>query len=131
MAHYALLNEDNIVIQVITGVDENITQIDTDGTEIGGSTEAWENFYATRPWFNAAGCKRTSYNSNIRKNYAGIGFTYDAEKDAFIAPKPFASWTLNEDTCLWEAPTPRPEPRFGLSWNEETLSWEDLRPSED
>jgi hypothetical protein len=102
MAHYALLNETNEVIEVITGVDENITQIDIDGTEVGGSSEAWEEFYATRPWLNAISCKRTSYNGNIRKNYAGIGYLYDPIRDAFIPPKPEGDWVLNEDTCLWE-----------------------------
>ena len=88
MAHYALLNENNIVINVITGVDENIIQTDLDGTIIGGTSEAWEQFYATRPWLNAASCKRTSYNNRIRYNYAGIGYNYDEVVDAFIAPKP-------------------------------------------
>ncbi|MFN9960136.1 MAG: hypothetical protein ACK55I_44205, partial [bacterium] len=91
------------VIEVITGVDENITQIDIDGTEVGGSSEAWEEYYATRPWLNAISCKRTSYNGNIRKNYAGIGYLYDPIRDAFIPPKPtVGEWQLNEDICLWD-----------------------------
>jgi len=105
MAHYALLDENNEVVQVITGVDEHIVQTDTDGTQIGGSTEAWEEFYASRPWLNAASCKRTSYNGNIRKNYAGIGSTYDAERDAFIPPKPEIegkTFILDEETCQWK-----------------------------
>jgi hypothetical protein len=126
MAHYALLNEDNLVFQVITGVDENITQTDLDGTQVGGTTEAWENFYATRPWLNAADCKRTSYNGNIRKNYAGIGFTYDAVKDAFIPPKPFNSWILDEDTCKWEPPIAIPTDSGLYDWNEETVSWDEI-----
>jgi hypothetical protein len=88
MAHYALLDENNIVINVITGVDENVIQTDLDGTQVGGSTEAWETFYALQSWLNAKSCKRTSYNNNIRYNYAGIGFIYDDLADAFIAPKP-------------------------------------------
>lgn len=127
MAHYALLNNNNEVIQVITGVDENIIQTDLDGTQIGGSTEAWEQFYASRPWFNAAFCKRTSYNGNIRKNFAGIGMTYDAARDAFIAPKPFNSWILDEDTCQWQAPTPMPiveGKRY--YWSEDDLSWREI-----
>ena len=83
MAHYALLNENNIVINVITGVDENIIQTDLDGTQVGGTSEAWETFYATRPWLNATYCKRTSYNGNIRGKYAGIGMTYDPATDTF------------------------------------------------
>ena len=121
MAHYALLDENNVVIQVITGVDENIIQTDLDGTQVGGSSEAWEEFYATRPWLNATSCKRTSYNNNIRKQYAGIGYTYDAVNDVFIAPKPFASWLLDENFD-WQPPTPRPE-GIGWYWNEDSLSW--------
>ncbi len=124
MAHYALLDENNIVIQVITGVDENIIQTDLDGTQVGGSSEAWETFYATRPWLNAVGCKRTSYNGNIRKNYAEIGYTYDLVRDAFIAPKPFDSWTLNEDTAQWEALTPMPTDGGMYEWVEDDLNWQ-------
>ena len=123
MAHYALLDESNIVINVITGVDENITQTDLDGTVVGGSSEDWEEFYRTRPWFNASSCKRTSYNGNIRKNYAGIGYTYDEARDAFIPPKPFLSWILNEDTCRWEAPIPYPNDGVMYSWDEEAGNW--------
>lgn len=121
MAHYALINKDNIVVCVITGVDENTIQTDLDGTQVGGSSEAWEEFYATRPWLSATSCKRTSYNSNIRKQYAGIGFTYDAFNDVFIAPQPFASWSLDENFD-WQPPTPRPEEGFWY-WDEDSLSW--------
>jgi len=86
MAHYALINNDNIVVQVITGVDENVTQIDSDGTEVGGSTEAWEQFYQNQPQHQGLLCKRTSYNGNIRGRYAGIGCTYDPVADEFVAP---------------------------------------------
>jgi len=86
MAYYAFLDENNIVTEVITGVDENVTQTDLDGTLVGGSSEAWEIFYSN---FRNQVCKRTSYNGNYRKNYAGIGYTYDPERDSFIAPKPF------------------------------------------
>jgi hypothetical protein len=100
MAHYAFLDKNNIVTEVITGVDENIIQIDLDGTEVGGSAKAWEDFYGK---FRNQVCKRTSYNGNIRKNYAGIGFTYDEARDAFIPPKPeYGEWELNEETCNWE-----------------------------
>ncbi len=124
MAHYALLNSDNEVISVITGVDESVTQVDTDGAQVGGSTQAWEAFYAAQPWHGAASCKRTSYNHNIRKNYAGIGYTYDTERDAFIAPQPYPSWILDEATCRWQAPVPMPTPNPPFySWDEATLSW--------
>ena len=124
MAHYALLDENNIVTQVITGIDENITQTDTDGTQVGGSTEAWETFYSSRPWFAGLYCKRTSYNHNIRKQYAGIGFSYDAINDVFIAPQPYPSWSLDENFD-WQAPTPKPE-GIGWYWNEEELTWKEV-----
>ena len=123
MAHYALLNSANEVISVIAGVDEWITQTDTDGTAVGGSTETWEAFYAAQPWLGAASCKRTSYNGNIRFNYAGIGYAYDTVLDAFIAPKPYPSWVLDEDTCRWESPTPMPSEGGRWTWDESTLSW--------
>lgn len=90
MAHYALLDDNNFVTQVITGKDETET-ID------GLTPEEWyTNFTGQR-------CIRTSYNNRIRKNYAGIGYTYDSVRDAFIPPKPeIGEWTLNEDTCRWE-----------------------------
>ena len=83
---------------------------------------------------------QTSYNTYggqhpegrpLRKNYAGIGFTYDKNRDAFIPPKPFDSWVLNEDTCLWDAPVPVPEDGKQYKWNEETLSWEEVPEPED
>jgi hypothetical protein len=110
MAHYAFLNENNIVTEVITGIDE------TDLIE-GLDTETW---YGN---FKSQVCKRTSYNGNYRKNYAGIGYRYDENLDAFIPPKPYDSWILNEDSCLWEAPEVYPEGPGVYSWNEETLSW--------
>ena len=125
MAHYALINSENVVVQVITGVDENIIQTDIDGTQIGGSTEAWENFYTTRPWFTGLTCKRTSYNGNIRKNYAGIGYTYDQVFDVFIPPQPFPSWKLNYTTFKWEAPIPAPDETEGyfFLWSEINKEW--------
>ena len=123
MAHYALLDENNIVISVITGVDENIVQTDLDGKLVGGSQEAWEEYYGNLPWFNAKSCKRTSYNNKIRKQYAGIGYSYNPTADVFIAPKPFPSWSLDENYD-WQAPISRPE---GLNWywDEELGDWVD------
>lgn len=108
MAHYAFLDSNNIVTEVITGIDE---------TELieGLDTETW---YGN---FRGQVCKRTSYNANIRKNYAGIGFTYDAELDAFIPPKPYPSWQLIEETCQWKAPTPKPKGNH--RWDEDSVSW--------
>ena len=108
MAHYAFLDENNIVTQVIAGIDE---------TELieGLDTETW---YGN---FRGQTCKRTSYNGNIRKQYAGIGYTYDADNDVFIAPQPFPSWLLDEN-FNWQAPTPMPiEGKW--YWNEDSLSW--------
>jgi len=111
MAHYAFLDENNIVTEVITGIDE---------TELieGLDTETW---YGN---FRGQVCKRTSYNSNIRKNYAAIGFTYNADLDAFITPKPFDSWILNEETCRWEPPIPYPTDGLDYIWNETEATWE-------
>jgi hypothetical protein len=111
MAHYAFLDENNIVTEVIVGIDE---------TELieGKDPETWYG------QFRGQVCKRTSYNGTIRKNYAGIGSVYDYELDAFIPPKPYNSWILNEETCFWESSVPRPNDDFTYSWNEETLAWE-------
>ena len=119
MAHYAFMDSDNIVVKVITGVDETETQ-DDNGTVVGGSGEAWEVFYASQPWHEGLTCKRTSYNNNIRKQYAGIGFTYNVEADVFVAPQPYPSWTL-DSSHDWQPPTPKPEGDY--SWNEEELEW--------
>ena len=120
MAHYAFINSENIVVKVIVGVDETETQMDN-GVEVGGSAEAWEAFYAAQPWNEGLTCKRTSYNNNIRKQYAGIGFTYDSSADVFVAPQPFPSWTLDSNHD-WQAPVARPSEGM-WSWNEETLAW--------
>lgn len=119
MAHYAFLDENNIVINVIVGKDEGEEGIN------------WEEFY---------GAKRTSYNTRggvyyvnnepgpdqskaFRKNYAGIGYTYDPVRDAFIPPCAFKSWILNEQTCIWEAPIPYPNDGKNYNWNEDELKW--------
>jgi hypothetical protein len=107
MAHYAFLDQNNIVTEVIVGKDETDTSQD------------WEQFYGE---FRNQVCKRTSYNGNIRKNYAGIGYTYDSARDAFIAPQPFPSWLLDEETCQWSAPTPMPTDGM-YNWDESTTSW--------
>ena len=125
MAHYALINLNNIVVQVISGVDEDVIQIDLDGKEVGGTSQAWEQFYASRPWFEGLTCKRTSYNKNIRANYAGIGYTYDSNFDVFIAPRPYQSWKLNYTTFQWDAPVAKPEEIEGFiwKWSEYNLEW--------
>lgn len=110
MAHYAFLDENNIVTEVIVGIDE---------TELieGKDPETWYSEYRGQR------CIRTSYNGNIRKNYAGVGFRYDEQLDAFIAPQPFASWLLNEETAQWEAPIPYPTDGSIYSWDEHSLDW--------
>ena len=123
MAHYAFINPENIVVKVIVGVDETETQMDN-GVEVGGSAEAWEAFYAAQPWHEGLTCKRTSYNNNIRKQYAGIGFTYNAEADVFVLPQPYPSWTLDSNHD-WQAPVARPEEGM-WSWNEETQAWDEI-----
>ena len=110
MAHWAEIDENNAVIRVLVG-DNN----DPAGDE--GYSWLIENLGGV--WI------KTSYNGNIRKNYAGIGMTYDPIRDAFIAPKPFESWALNEETCQWEAPTPMPTGGLYL-WDEPTLSWKEV-----
>lgn len=124
MAHYALINSDNLVVKVITGVDEDVTQIDVDGTEVGGSAEAWEQFYENQPWHAGLTCKRTSYNGNIRKQYAGIGWTYNSEHDIFVSPQPFPGWVL-DDNFDWQAPVPYPNDGFEYVWNEHRQNWMD------
>ena len=110
MAHYAFLDENNIVTEVIVGIDE---------TELieGLDPETW---YGN---FRGQVCKRTSYNGNIRRNYAGIGYSYDPVRDAFIPPKPFSSWTFNEDTYGWLPPVPCPNDGKYYDWDENSLSW--------
>jgi hypothetical protein len=113
MAHYAFLNSNNVVTEVITGIEE---------TELieGLHPEEWyENF-------RGQVCKRTSYNGNYRKNYAGIGYTYDEARDAFIPPKPFNSWLLNEETCQWEALVAYPTDGKNYQWNEEQQQWTEV-----
>jgi hypothetical protein len=119
MAHYAFLNENNVVVKVLTGVDETVTQLDGD-IEVGGSTEAWEQYYENQSWNLGLTCKRTSYNSNFRKRYAGIGDTYDFINDVFITPQPYPSWTLDENHN-WQPPTPRPEGNY--AWFEPNQVW--------
>jgi hypothetical protein len=115
MAYFAQLDENNIVINVIK-IDNSDCLLD--GVEDEATGISFCNSLIPGKWI------QTSYNDRIRKNYAGIDFYYDADLDAFIAPQPFSSWTLDEETCHWIPPVPRPEEGF-WSWNEETLSWEE------
>jgi len=119
MAHYAFINLDNVVVKVIAGVDEIVTQLDND-VEVGGSSEAWEQFYENQSWHQGLTCKRTSYNGNIRGRYAGIGYKYDADADVFVAPQPYPSWTLDSNYD-WQPPTPKPEGNY--VWFEPNQVW--------
>ncbi len=112
MAHFAKLGTGNIVEQVI------VVSNDIAITEQAGS-DFINKLYNTRDVW-----KQTSYNNNIRKNFAGVGYQYDQTRDAFIAPKPFNSWVLNEDTCRWEAPVAYPQDDNRYTWNESTLTWD-------
>tara|TARA_R110000751_G_scaffold301823_1_gene415500 strand:+ start:308 stop:691 length:384 start_codon:yes stop_codon:yes gene_type:complete len=123
MAHFAKLNNDNIVIDVQSVHNNTATN------EAAGITFL-NNLYGTSDTW-----KQTSYNTRgnihklgetpLRKNYAGIGYTYDEDKDAFIAPKPYPSWTLNETTCLWKAPVDYPDDDKYYIWNEDITNWEE------
>ena len=118
MAHFAEINASNEVLRVVVVANDELLDENGDEQESLGATFCNTLFGGT--W------KQTSYNGNIRKNYAGIGFTYDSGRDAFIPPKPYASWTLNETTCLWEPPTAMPEDGNMYEWNESTTSWDQM-----
>lgn len=115
MAHFAKVNN-GIVEQVIVA-----------------ELEFFDSFVDTSPgqWiqtsYNTHGGVHANGGEPLRKNYAGVGFTYDAQRDAFIPPKPFASWVLNEDTCLWDAPTPCPTDGKSYQWDEQSLSWVEIQ----
>jgi hypothetical protein len=118
MAYFAKLGTGNIVKQVISINNSVIT--DANGVE----QEQLGNDFINKLYNTRDVWKQTSYNNNFRKNYAGIGYQYDQMRDAFIPPKPFNSWILNEDTCLWEAPVAYPQDNNHYKWNESTLTWD-------
>ena len=127
MAHYAFLNDNNIVTEVITGVDEDAKD------DLPSEFSSWEEFYAD---FRGQTCKRTSYNTAAgehtgegtayRGNYAGIGYTYDSENDVFYGPKPYSKWVLNETTWTWEAPEDYPDDGKDYIWNDNKGEWEEI-----
>lgn len=128
MAHYARVNSDNIVTYVTPIPNEMIT--DKNGVE--HEEWAYKHLYETIPDSLGDRWIQTSYNHNIRKNYAGLGYTWNETLDAFIPPQPFPSWVLNEETCNWEAPIPTPEsmdngPKY--TWDEEVGNWKPIYPS--
>ena len=122
MAHFAQLNEENLVTQVIVVANQDTT--DSDGMENEAVGAAFCANLLGGTW------KQTSYNARIRKNYAGIGYKYDATLDAFIPPQPFASWTLDEEVCQWKAPVDMPTDDKRYSWDEATTAWVEVVPTE-
>jgi len=120
MAHYAFLDDNNIVTQVIVGRDED---------DLPEGITNWEDYYGN---MRGQTCRRTSYNTignqhpngtPFRGNYAGIGWRYDDTLDAFIPPQPFPSWTFDEPSCSWIAPTPKPDDGELYRWDEDSQSW--------
>jgi hypothetical protein len=105
MSHWAEIDENKIVLRVLVGNNSEPDEGEAFMNSLGGT------------WV------KTSYNNTIRKNYAGVGMSYDEGRDAFIAPKPYASWVLDEETCRWEAPTPYPTDGIMYVWDEETTDW--------
>ena len=118
MAHFAEIGLNNTVLRVIVvGNDDCKDQHGNESETIGAK---FCHDLLGGVWL------QTSYNGNMRKNYAGIGYTYDSTRDAFIAPKPYASWTLNETTCQWNAPVAYPTDNKQYVWNESTTSWDEV-----
>jgi hypothetical protein len=118
MAHFAQLNDNNVVTQVIVVANEELL-LDGVESETKGVIFCKSLFGEDTKW------KQTSYNGTIRKNYAGIGYTYDVANDYFYAPQPYPSWTLDAD-AIWQPPTPYPTDDKMYTWNEETLSWDEV-----
>jgi hypothetical protein len=124
MAHFAELDGNNVVLRVVVVANKNTA--DANGVEKEYIGQAYCERLFGGTW------KQTSYNANFRKNYAGIGYTYHEDIDAFAPPQPFPSWTLNPDTAMWEAPIPMPVSEDGTIylWNETTQSWDVYTPPE-
>jgi hypothetical protein len=124
MAHFAQLNQNNVVIQVIVignadCLDDNGSESETVGIAFCQSLHGVDT-----QW------RQTSYNAKIRKNYAGIGYVYDVQRDAFISPKPYPSFILNEETCQWTAPVSRPNDDAPYQWDEDSGTWIEIAVAE-
>ena len=119
MAHFAQIDENNIVTQVIV-IDQETLNLG----HWGDPNSFIQTSYNTRGGVHYGPDGQPDGGVALRKNYAGIGYIYDHERDAFYAPQPFPSWTLNEETCLWEPPVPMPTDKQIYEWNESTLSWD-------
>ena len=123
MANFALLTTGNIVEKVI-GVSNNDASTEQEGINFLKNLYKDPHLPVIQTSYNTRGGVHMLGGTPLRKNYAGIGYSYDQERDAFIAPKPFNSWILNETTCIWEAPISYPNDGSKYKWNETTLSWE-------
>ena len=126
MSYYAELDNNNIVTKIRTGASEEVVDLERIYTERFGKVHK-RTSYNTRGGihYNSETNEPSADQSKaFRKNYAGIGFTFDATRDAFIPPKPYSSWTLNEETCLWDSPVPHPNDGQIYNWNEETQNWD-------
>ena len=117
MAHFAKIGLNNKVINVVSVHNNELLDANGVEQEVLGC-QFLEGITGWAVW------KQTSYNANFRKHFAGIGYTYDEDRDAFIAPKPFNSWVLNEETCNWEAPVAKPDDENKYIWSEENQQWE-------
>ena len=126
MAHFAEIDGDNIVTRVLVVNDADASDGQNFLANTLGLGGTWK-----QTSYNTSGGVHSTGGTPFRKNYAGIGYTYDSGRDAFIPPKPYASWLLNEDTCLWDAPTPMPvEEGKMFTWVEADLNWQEITPGE-
>jgi hypothetical protein len=123
MSHFAKLDENNVVVFVTVGREKD------DGKEAKLSARTGDVYKQTS--YNTRGGVHLLGGTPLRKNFAGLGYTYDADRDAFIPPKPYDSWLLNEDTCLWQSPVPIPNDGQLYEWNEENQEWVVIEPSEE
>lgn len=117
MAHFAQLDENNTVMQVIVVHNNELLDADGKENEFRGVAFCKSLFGEDTVWY------QTSYTKSIRKNFAGVGFTYDSQRDAFVPPRPFDSWTLDEEVCQWVSPIPYPQDGNMYNWNEKSQSW--------
>ena len=122
MSHFAKLDENNVVVFVTVGRQED-DGLEAELTARTGDVYKQTSYNTYGGVHYTDGLPSEDQRKALRKNYAGVGYSYDPERDAFIPPKPFESWLLNEDTCLWEAPVPYPEDGNAYTWDEESVSW--------
>jgi hypothetical protein len=125
MAHYAKLDENSVVTEVNVVDNEQEEELNESGI-IEWLLSGWGGVDWKKTSYNTHGDIHAFGGTPFRKNYAGIDFTFDPERDAFIPPQPYSSWTLNEDTCLWECPVPYPNDDKDYRWNESTVSWDEI-----